>query len=182
MPKANTLITAEQFSALPEDTHHRWELLRGVVCVSEPQPGLEHGGVAAMITHRLVSVVLPARLGRVYDETGFVLARNPDTVRGPDISFVRQERVPVYGSKVYLDGAPDLAVEVRSPSNRPKAIRAKIAHYLATGARMAWDVDPKSRTVTVSRPDVPDRVLHEDDTITGEDVVPGFEHRVSDLF
>jgi Uma2 family endonuclease len=182
MPKSNTLITAEQFSALPEDTLERWELVRGVVRVSEPPPGLDHCGAAAMITYRLLSVVLPARLGRVYDELGFVLARKPDTVRAPDVSFIRQERVPLYGTRGYMEGAPDLAVEVRSPSNRPKAIRSKIAHYLATGARMVWDVDPESRTVTVSRPGVPDRVLHEDDIITGEDVVPGFEHRVSDLF
>jgi Uma2 family endonuclease len=167
---------------LPKDAPRRWELLRGVVRVSEPSPGLEHGGVVAMIVHLLVSVVHPARLGRVYSNQEFVLARNPDTVRLPDVAFVRQEQIAAYGRKSHWESAPDLAVEVRSPSNRPRAIHAKIAHYLATGARMVWDVDPEHRTITVSRPGVPDRVLHEDDTITGEDVIPGFEHRVSDLF
>ena len=79
-------------------------------------------------------------------EAGYVLARNPDTVRGPDLSFIARERLVGFDDSRFFEGAPDLAVEILSPSNRPGEVRAKAPEYLAAGARLVWVVDPSARS------------------------------------
>jgi Uma2 family endonuclease len=114
------------------------------------------------------------------NDSGFVTHRDPDSVRGPDISYWSKERlkeIPVG----YTHIAPDMLVEVLSPSNTWKQIRAKLVEYFALGVRLVWVIAPEDRTLTIFR--VPDegRLLHENATVTGEDVLPGFSCRVSDL-
>ena len=113
--------------------------------------------------------------------TGVITERGPDTVRGPDVayfSFARQPTVP----ENYFEVGPDLAVEVLSPSNRRKQIEEKIAEYLKAGTKLVWIVDPMDRTVTIYREPLKGTVLRSGVMLEGEDVLPGFQCRVSSLF
>jgi Uma2 family endonuclease len=176
-------MTAEQFARLPEDKSYRDELIRGKICVREPgPPGYTHGGVDARIGYVLFGFVNPRRLGKVMHNVGFVFERNPDTVCGPDVSFVAADRLNILGLRSYPDGAPDLAVEILSPSNTKKDTQEHVALYLRTGSRLVWIVDPKLRTITVHRPNEEPIVLGVDDDLTGGNVLPGFQCRVAYVF
>jgi Uma2 family endonuclease len=124
------------------------------------------------------------KLGVVFGaETGFKIASSPDTVRAPDIAFVRRERIPESGiPKEFWPGAPDLAVEVLSPGDRIKAVEEKVGDWLASGASAVWVVDPKRKSVTVYRSLKDTQTLLEDDELDGQTVVPGFRCRVADIF
>ena len=118
-------------------------------------------------------------LGEVFGQTGYVLARDPDTIRGPDLSFLVRERLVGFDDSRFFEGAPDLAVEILSPSNRPGEVRAKVAEYLAAGARLVWVLDPERRVVTIYRELLRPRQVGADAVLDGEDVVPGFEIAVA---
>jgi Uma2 family endonuclease len=122
-------------------------------------------------------------LGTVLVEAGYVLRRMPDTVRGPDISFVSNSRVPRDQiPETFIPGAPDLAVEIISPRSRWSEVEERVADYLAGGARLVWLVDPRERRVIVRYPDRPPAVLMGSGTLEGEDVLPGFTLPMAELF
>jgi Uma2 family endonuclease len=132
--------------------------------------------------YRLGEYVEPRKLGTILAaETGFLLSRDPDTVRAPDVAFVRAEREPgpIRG---YFPGAPDLAVEVLSPEDRPGPVAEKVAEWLAAGALEVWVVDPRERTVTVHEPHRESRVVDESERLRGGEVLPGFELEVREIF
>ena len=165
------LVTAEELFNYPDAK--RYELVRGVPRVSEP-PGGVHGRLAVKLGGRLDEHVTRLGLGTVLVETGYVLERAPDTVRGPDVSFVSSTRLrPDRLPEQFIPGAPDLAVEILSPGDRWSETEEKVADYLAGGARLVWLVDPRERRVMVRYADRPPRVLTDRDTLDGEDVVPG---------
>ena len=144
--------------------------------------GGEHGQITGKLTCQLGSHVMTRQLGTFYAaETGFVLARDPDTVRAPDFAFTRTERVspPARG---FVPGPPDLAVEVLSPDDRPGYVREKVAEWLEAGTLAVWVVDPRERTLTVHEPDQPPVVFGEDEVLKGSDLLPGFELAVRELF
>lgn len=177
----DALLTAEALYCLPDDGR-RYELVEGRL-VSEPLPSFGHGRVAVRIASLLDAHVRANGLGAVVaGDAGFVLSRSPDTVRGPDVAFVSAERSRAADPGRAFEGAPDLAVEVVSSSNRPGEIHAKIADYLAAGGQLVWVVDPKTRTVTTYRTLLAPRRLAADDLLEGEEVLPGFRIHVSDLF
>jgi Uma2 family endonuclease len=181
MSTGTRLVTAEELWAMPDKP--RCELVRGEVRTMAPA-GFERGAVIVNISTALALYVKPRRLGVVVGaETGFVLQRNPDIVRGADVAFVQASRIPAGGLPVkYWEGAPDLAVEVVSPEDRPKEVEDKFQNYLDAGARMVLVVNPKRRTVTVRRLGAEPVVLLTEDTINGADVVPGFQLPVADVF
>ena len=173
-------LTAAEFESLPDyDCQH--ELEAGWV-ISEPFPSLRHDEVRKKLEHILDSVVAPQRLGAIFGHVGFVLARDPDTVRGPDLSFVTRERLADIDKSHFFEGAPDLAIEILSPTNRPYQMRAKIAEYLAAGCRLVWVVDPKRRIVTTYRELLTPRVLAVGEQLDGEDVLPGLRIELSAIF
>lgn len=175
------LITAEDLYAMSEDAH-RYELVDGRLVVAEP-PAMWHGAIAAELTLLLAQHVKRHHLGMVFGEAGYVLRRGPDTVRGPDLSFVRTDRLPpASAARRYYEGAPDLAVEIVSPSNRAEEVARKVDGYLGAGAARVWVVYPELRRVVVHRPDGTARMLGDDATLDGEDVVPGFAAPVAALF
>lgn len=182
LPLRDRDITVEALYVMPDD-EFRYELQGGLL-ISEPRPGFRHGRIVATITELLGVHVRKNRLGVVLaGDPGFVLARKPDTLRGPDVAFVSKERVEAHGDSVRaFSGAPDLAVEVLSPSNTPAAMHAKVADYLAAGTRRVWVVDPEAQTVTVYASLLWPTRLGEDETLDGDDVVPGFQARVRELF
>ena len=177
---AEHLVTAEELYA--NHDHERYELVRGALRVCEP-PGGIHGRLAARITYRLQAHVEQHGLGTVLVEAGYVLQRNPDTVRGPDISFISATRMaPDQIPAQYIPGSPDLAIEILSPNDRWHEVEEKVADYLASGARMVWVVDPRRRCVIVRYPDRAPRVAGENEALDGEDVVPGFRCAVGEVF
>jgi Uma2 family endonuclease len=114
-------------------------------------------------------------------ETGFVLSTNPDTVRAPDVAFVRNERIPDPLPRGYARFAPDLVVEVLSPDDRPGEVLEKVADWLNARTRIVWVIDPERRTGRVQRPDGTDALLNESDALDGEDVLPGFSYRLAEV-
>jgi Uma2 family endonuclease len=179
MSQPAQFVTAEELFELPDAKHY--ELVRGVPRVCEP-PGGAHGRLAMHIGALLNEPVRRLGLGTVLVEAGYVLRRKPDTVRGPDISFVSVARLPPDQiPEAFIPGAPDLAVEIISPGSRWSEVEEKVADYLAGGARLVWLVDPRQRRVVVRYPDRPSIILTENDTLDGEDVVPGFSLPVVEL-
>jgi Uma2 family endonuclease len=176
------LITADELQRLPQDGK-RHELVRGELRTMPPA-GSEHGGVTAIFVISLGPYVLAHQLGRILTgEPGFRLAVDPDTVRAPDVAFVRQERVPATGlPRSYWPGAPDLVVEVISPHDLYTDVEEKVAEWLEHGARLVFVVNPRRRTVAVHYPDQPVRILGANDVLDGEDVIPGWTLLVRDLF
>lgn len=177
------LITAEEFARMPDPPDgSKTELVRGEVITMTP-PGFRHGlcqvAIGAMLFHHARST----RCGRVTSESGLVTERDPDTVRGPDVAFWSAERLPLdQMPNVYPDVAADLCVEILSPSSTPRQVQEKVREYFQRGVRLVWVVDPEAHTVTVYTQPGEGRLLWENATLTGGDVLPGFECRVADLF
>ncbi|MFN8558781.1 MAG: Uma2 family endonuclease [Dehalococcoidia bacterium] len=145
------LMTAEQLMRLPDDGMFH-ELDEGrLICM--PPSAFESGRVATLVSFFLLLFVRERDLGTVTGpDAGVILRRGPDTVRAPDVSFVRRERVTDTG-RGYFEGTPDLVVEVLSPSDRYAAVARKMSQYLATGARLGWVIDPYTRSAAVHRPE-----------------------------
>ena len=161
----------------------RWELIDGELVEMSPSGGIA-SSLAAWLIYLLTGHVAPRRLGKVYGaDGGFVLFAGQHTVRVPDVSFVRADRLPSLEAQVgFLRLAPDLAVEVVSPTDRKREVEAKVQMYLAAGVRLVWVVDPASRTVMVYAPDQAARHLGEEDQLDGGEVLPGFVTSVAALF
>ena len=170
---AAAFLTAEELLRL-NLPNKRTELVRGVLIVREPA-GYQHGDVAARLMLAIGNHVQARALGRVFAaETGFTLARKPDTVRAPDVAFISNERLPDPPPRGFAEMAPDLAVEVLSPDDRPGEVLEKVADWLKAGARLVWVVDPIRRVARVYRADGSASLLEENDALQGEDVLPGF--------
>lgn len=176
------LMTPEEFLVYPLD-EVKAELVRGELRVTPP-PGGPHGLAAYSLVGLLMAHVNPRRLGRVFgDGIGYELVQLPRTVRVPDASFVRVDRFPAEGiGPGLLKFAPDLAVEVLSPSETASDLQEKLDDYRLSGTSLLWVVDPVRRTVMVVGRDTPMELLHESDTLDGGDVIPGFECAVSAIF
>jgi Uma2 family endonuclease len=178
------LMTAEELLQLPSGLGKVYELVNGELITMAPA-GEEHGGIAMDIGYFLRHFVGQHRLGRVYAaETGFIIRRNPDTVRAPDTAFVSNERLEKYGrpKRGYFAAAPDLAVEVLSPDQSQNEIDSKIDDYFEGGARTVWVVNPRRKTVMVYRSPQEVRLLTAKDCLDGEDVLPGFTCPLADIF
>ena len=177
------LLTAEEFAKLPDPIDgSQQELIRGEV-VTMPPPGFLHGVVQGNVFFALKTHARATNQGRVTVESGVITERDLDTVRGPDVAFWSFERLPAdQVPEVYPNVAPDLCVEVLSPSNSEERMTRKVREYFASGVRLVWVIDPDERTVTVYRAPGDGRVMWEDATITGEDVLPGFTCPVAEFF
>jgi Uma2 family endonuclease len=174
-----TITTAEQL--LRAGDIGRCELVRGELRRMIPSGG-EHGRIAGKLTCAVGNHVMSRHLGTFYAaETGFILSRDPDTVRAPDVAFTGTERAAP-AVRGFVPAAPDLAVEVLSPDDRPGYVREKVAEWLEAGTRAVWVVDPRERTVTVHEPPHTPSVRGETESLRGGDVLPGFELAVRDIF
>lgn len=180
VPYQATLMTAEDLMANPVPNKCT-ELVAGHILVREPA-GYRHGYVASQFLIVIGNFVRANRLGHVLaSETGFTLFRNPDTVRAPDVAFVRTDRLPNPLPRGYAEFAPDLTVEVLSPSDRTGKVLAKVGDWIEAGARLVWIVDPERRTARVYRADGTHSTLTANDSLDGEDVLPGFSVLLSEM-
>ncbi|HWE62582.1 MAG TPA: Uma2 family endonuclease [Chloroflexota bacterium] len=177
-----TLITAEQFFATPDD-NLRHDLVEGEVWTMSLAGG-EHGDIAMRLGYRIFAHVEAHMLGTVAAaETGFILARNPDTVLGPDVAFVQSARIPAEGvPKKHWPLAPDLAVEIVSPGDRAGEIARKVELYLRAGVQLIWVIYPATHTVVVHEPSGAIRSLTDDDVLDGSRTLPGFSCPVNALW
>ena len=182
-----TVTTEKLLTA--EDLHHlssqgvRGELLRGVLCETMPA-GIRHGKTVANLTILLGAFVKPHEMGTIVAfDAGFLLEKEPDTVREPDVAFISAHRLPpdqdVPG---YFEGPPDLAVEIASPSDSPRQLFDKARMWISFGVPLVWTVDPEARTLDVHQPNQPLVRLSADDTLDGGQVLPGFSCNVRDIF
>ena len=178
-----TPMTAQELHVLP-DNGLRLELVRGELR-EMAAAGAEHGRIGIRAAVRLVGWVEPRGLGEevLNADTGFLIRRDPDTVRLPDVSFLRKERWDALERpEAFVDGPPDLAIEIVSPSDSPGEVQEKVLEWLAAGVRLLWVVRPRGRMATVHSPNRRARVLGVDDTLDGGDVLPGFSLPVRALF
>jgi Uma2 family endonuclease len=170
------LMTADELLRMPDDGF-RYELVQGELRKMSPA-GEEHGDVVHQIAMRLGYHVAERKLGKVYaSDTGFMISRNPDTVRAPDVSFIRAERV--VRTKHFIPLAPDLAIEVISPSDSYSAVTRKKDEYLRAGTPAVVIVDPDRKLVEIHRPT---GVIMVKDVLSVDDVVPGWQLPLSEIF
>jgi Uma2 family endonuclease len=177
VPIMPPLMTAEDL--LKPGVPERADLVRGVLVVHEP-PGFRHGEITVLLTIALGTYIDTHHLGRVVaGDAGFKLQSDPDTVRGADIAFVSWERLPQRSPIGFPPLGPDLVVEVLSPGDRPGETLAKIGDWLSAGTRLVWVVDPERRLARIFRHDGSESILGADDSLDGEDVLPGFRLRLA---
>ena len=170
---APALLTAEDLERLTL-SDKRVELVRGQLVVREPA-GYRHGAVAMQLGAAMHRHAESAGLGRVFAaETGFTIGRQPDTVRAPDVAFIRAERLPSSAPRGFAELAPDLAVEVLSPDDRAGDVLEKVADWLKAGTRLVWVIDPVRINARVYRTDGTAAMVERDGALDGEDVLSGF--------
>jgi Uma2 family endonuclease len=175
------LLTAQDLWQLP-DMGTRRDLVRGEVIETMP-PGGQHGAIAVILAMLLRLWTKQNTGGYVGVEAGYILAHDPDTVRGPDVSYVRAERIPRSGiPEGFWDMAPDLAVEVVSPSETADEVREKVRDFLSAGTPLVWTIYPRTREVIVHTPDGLARTYEANDTLEFPDALPGFICSVVELF
>ncbi|HEV2689307.1 MAG TPA: Uma2 family endonuclease [Bryobacteraceae bacterium] len=175
-----TLITAAELEQMPDDDSVRIELDEGEL-ITMPLAAGDHGHLETKIILLLGNFVVRHRLGRVYTgDTGFRL--NPTTVRAPDVAFVRADRVADVQGRGFVSGAPDLAVEIFSPSDSVRQLMRKVKQYHAAGCHTVWVVYPEQREVNVLEASGADRLLKADDVIEAPELLPGFSARVGEFF
>jgi len=176
-------MTVDDLERLPESDDVLYELdERRLICLS-PAASLSTI-VAANVTIEMGMFVRQHGLGICFSsEAGVRRTVNPDTVRAPDVSFVRTDHIPKDGvpRRGHWQGAPDLAVEVLSPSNRPGEMWRRIGDLLNAGTRLIWVMDPERRTVLTICPGGDMPLIGEDGVLDGEDVLPGFALPLRDV-
>ncbi|MDT5272467.1 MAG: hypothetical protein QOH49_4653 [Acidobacteriota bacterium] len=187
MSTTTRLITADELLVMPHRDEQGndciLELFRGEVRRMSPS-GITHGVFCTELAIEIGGFVKANDLGIVCGaETGFIVERDPDSVLGADVAFISYQRLAnIENPDKFGPFAPDLAVEVLSPGNRPGEIAEKVALYFGAGARAVWVFDPKKRTVAVYTSPSDVRILNEQDTLDGGDVLPGFQLELSKLF
>jgi Uma2 family endonuclease len=183
---ADHLLTVADVAALPSDLPSgavRYELDDGRLIIMPPA-GDDHCAAELKIGAELLLQGQYRGHGKARSgEAGVILRRNPDRLVGADALFVTNERLPLRKSKEgYLETIPDLVVEVRSKNDRPSEVSTKVAEYLAAGVRLVWVLDAQAQTVTAHRVDQPQKVFDAGDTLTADEIIPGFAASVAELF
>jgi Uma2 family endonuclease len=176
------ITTADELLKMPAGGF-RYELVRGVLKCMSPA-GAEHGEIGSLLLSHLTTHIRMHRLGSTYmSNTGFKISSDPDTVLAPDVSFVAQDRAQtIRDRRKFVPFAPDLAIEVLSPSDTYSEALEKIEEWLTAGTRAVVFVDPRNQTVTVYRSATEPVVLSDKDNLEVPDVVPGWSIPLPDIF
>ena len=176
---ATQRVTIDEFAEMP--LQGIWELIDGEPIELTPAAG-RSGWISATIVALLANHVRQSRLGWAFSaETGFVLFEDRQTIRSPDAAIVLRDRLAAPPDS-FVPLAPDLAVEVLSPSDRMADAMSKVTMYLQAGVRLVWLVDPATLTVTIFRQDAAPKMVGEGDTLDGGDVLPGFSVPIAEIF
>jgi Uma2 family endonuclease len=170
-------MTIEQYDALPEREGVKYELNEGELLAVSPSPRLVHNRVRDEIGFRLREFVRSHQLGEVTMETDFKLAEG--SIRIPDVAFVRADRLLGIDPRQRLEGAPDLAVEVASPSDDPDDLVLKAQQYLTAGARAVWIIYPEARLAYLYKPGQRPDVRDAGQSLGDAELLPGFSAPLS---
>ncbi len=174
------LLTAEEFYRRPEGSR-RFELVKGVIIPMSPT-NYDHGLIVLKLGRLIGNFVAEHDLGDTLGaETGFTLSHDPDTVHAPDVAFVSKIRRPA-PRMGFVELAPDLVVEVVSPSDAPDEIQAKVEDYLDAGVKLVWLVYPRTQSVTVYRSLTDARILRAPAALTADEMLPAFSLPVAHIF
>ena len=176
------LMTAEEFMQLPDEDGFRDELINGEL-IRMPSPGVPHARITVRLGAPLAQFVWDHGLGDVFQNGGFKLTSNPDTVLAPDISFVTKERLETEPDiERYWPGAPDLAVEVLSPSDRPSMVNKRLGIFFGRGVKQVWMVNPKKSAITIYRSPSDSITFSGSDELEADDILPGFRISLDRIF
>lgn len=160
----------------------RCELIRGHLHMMTPA-SYEHGRIAMNCAMLIGNHVKTNKLGEIVAaETGFVIERNPDTVRAADVAFITTDKAPEPGGRGFGTVIPDLVVEVNSPDDRAGEVLDKVQQWLGAGVKLVWVVDPKTKTITAHQPDGHAEVLSVDQELIAPNLLPGFKCTVATIF
>lgn len=177
------LMTAEEFYDYCAGREGRMELVEGRV-IEMPPVGPRHGSLDTRLARRIGGFVEDQRIGDYFLNTGFILQRDPDLVRGPDQAFVSAERMNACPApqRGFWPVAPDLTVEIVSPGDDAQDLNDKVDDYLRAGVRLVWVFYPNRRQVHVYRGRCPVEILERHQTLSGEDVLSGFQLTLSEVW
>jgi Uma2 family endonuclease len=173
-------LTLEEFARLPDDGV-RHEISEGEL-ITVPAPKSLHSRIASKVFNRIQAVLKESGFGEVFLEAGYLLSRGPLTVRQPDVSALSKERIEATAPDDYFEGAPEMAVEIVSPSHSAQDLEIKVEQYLQSGARQVWVLYPKTKRLHLFRPNSQVTVLDETQTLDAGELLPGFSVKVADLF
>ena len=173
-----TLMTVETFAALPEDGQMH-ELVEGEL-LTMPPPHSLHARILNRIFRALI--IIQSNLGEAFAEAGYQLAEDPPTVRQPDITFLSASRLAEQQAEGYFRGAPDVAIEIASPSDRAADLDLKVRQYLSAGSRAVAVVYPQTRSVWVHRPAGSPQLLAAGGALEFPDILPGWSLALADIF
>ena len=173
IPVRPHLSTAKDLECSPwKDAH--CELIRGEI-IERPFLGGESGSRINLLSFPLSIYIEDRELGVCFASgTGFLIARNPDTVFAPDWAFIAKDRLPQPIPKGYISVIPDIVLETRSPSDTRREVALKVEQWLHVGVKIVWELNPATCLLTVHRSGVEPRILGREDTLTGEELLPGF--------
>jgi Uma2 family endonuclease len=173
--------TDEEFMVLPDDGD-RYEIVNGEL-VNVGNSGMEYGNLGTFLGGALEFYVRPRKLGVTCDSSTAFKMRSGNK-RSPDISFIAKERLKELKKlpKGFFEGAPDLAIEVLSPSNTFEEIHSKLVEYFESGCKLAWVINPDEESVLVYRKPQPEKLLKITDSLDGEELIPGFSLAIAELF
>ena len=175
------VYTAQDLERLSDQGYH-YELIQGELRSMSPTGG-PHGDATSRVSFYINAVVYSDDLGMTFAaETGFLLSRDPDTIKAPDFAFVRYERLPDPLPDGFVPLVPDLVVETRSPNDTAREVAQKAAEWLAAGVRLVWVIEPQKRTITTHRAGRDPQVFTVGDTLDGEDVLPDLSVPVESIF
>jgi Uma2 family endonuclease len=173
-------VTLEEFARLPKDGA-RHEISAGELLTLPPPKSL-HSRICRSVFLKIEAALGPLGVSEAFQETGYILSRNPLTIRQPDVSVISPERIRAANPDSYFEGAPELAIEVVSPSDSAEDLDIKTKQYLQGGAQQAWILYPKTQSVHVFSRGAVLVILDRDQMLPGGDLLPGFSVPVASLF
>jgi Uma2 family endonuclease len=173
-------MTIEQYDALPDKEGLRYELDAGVLITVLASPSLFHNMIRDRLGTELYIFVKEHKLGLIVWEIEFQLAEN--TVRIPDLAFLRADRLLAIDMHQRVQAAPDLAIEIASPSDKPDDLARKAQQYLAAGARAVWVLYPEARLAYLYRPGERIEVRDDSQSLDNAELLPGFSVALSAIF
>ena len=182
MTTSTSLLTATDLWNMPGHGEG-YELVLGELRPMPPS-GQEHSIIGLDLATMLNAFVKSNKLGKITGaDGGYILHKAPDTVRAPDIGFVKVDRLPNgKATQKYFPGPPDLAVEIISPHDVYEEVEDKVEEFLEAGTRIVWGINPRRKSITIFRGDNSITALRAADILSGEDVIPGFSLPISEIF